>query len=138
MDLKKIELVQISFADVLKISTDFTETFYETLFNLDPSLRPMFKHDLKENGEKLMATLKIAIMGLTDFDTIKPILEDLGRGHVQNYGVYTEHYDTVGQALIMSLDKCLGISFNDETREVWLETYNTVAGVMINAAEESQ
>ena len=131
-------MVQVSFADVLKAAPALTQNFYETLFILDPSLRPMFKQDLKESGEKLMATLKVAIMGLSDMEKIKPILENLGRGHVTDYGVKTEHYDTVGRALIMSLEKCLGPSFSDEIREVWLETYRTVAGVMIAAAEEYQ
>ncbi len=44
--------------------------------------------------------------------------------------------DTVGQALIDTLQQAFGDAFTDELRKAWLSMYNTVATVIINAAKK--
>ena len=39
------------------IAADAAELFYQRLFILDPSLRPLFKNDLEEQKRKLMQML---------------------------------------------------------------------------------
>ena len=50
MNKNQIALVQTSFAQVLPIADDAAALFYTRLFELDPSLRPMFRGDMKEQG----------------------------------------------------------------------------------------
>jgi len=129
-------LVQQSFEAVLAIEEAAAALFYGRLFELDPSLKPMFKGDIKEQGKKLMATLKVAVVGLDRLDKILPIVQELGRRHV-DYGVLDAHYDTVGTALIWTLEKGLGEAFTPECRQAWIDVYTLIAGVMKEAASRS-
>ena len=135
MNTEQIDLVQNSFKLVEPIAEDAAALFYDRLFTLDPSARPMFKHDMKEQGRKLMQTLSIVVRGLKRLDTILPAVEDLGRRHV-DYGVKDEHYDTVGAALLWTLEQGLGEAFTPDVKEAWATAYGLLAGVMKKAAAE--
>lgn len=128
-------LVQESFAQVAPISDQAAALFYKRLFELDPSLRPMFTSDLDEQGKKLMQMLAAAVNGLDDLDSLVPVVQDLGRRHVA-YGVKDEHYDTVAAALIWTLEQGLGDDFTAETSEAWVTVYGILAGTMKDAAAE--
>src|SRR3990170_73805 len=107
MTPKQIELVQGSWKKVLPIADTAAELFYGKLFALDPSLKPLFNGDIKEQGRKLMAMISVAVTGLTRIETIVPAVQDLGRRHVK-YGVKDKHYDTVASALVWTLGQGLG------------------------------
>ena len=133
MQPAQIDLVKSSFAKVVPISEAAAGLFYERLFTLDPSLRPLFKGDMTEQGRKLMAMLATVITNLHRLDEITPAVRDLARRH-NGYGVKDEHYDTVGAALIWTLEQGLGPEFTDETRDSWLTCYTILAGEMKSAA----
>ncbi|KAA5539694.1 hemin receptor [Roseiconus nitratireducens] len=137
MTPEQINLVQSSWNQVKPISEQAAELFYGRLFELDPSLRPLFKGDMKEQGKKLMATLNLAVMSLTKLDEILPAVQELGRRHVK-YGVPDESYKTVGEALLWTLQQGLGEGFTDEVKEAWTITYVTLSNVMLDAAHEDQ
>lgn len=133
MDSKVIEAVQSSFEKVKPISDQAAEIFYAKLFEKDPSLKPLFKGDMKEQGRKLMSTLALAVSSLTKLDSLIPIVQDLGKRHV-HYGVSAEMYNTVGAALLETLEVGLGKDFTPEVKSAWTEVYVTLAGVMKEAA----
>ena len=133
MTPEEITLVQSTWAQVVPIKEQAAALFYGRLFELDPSLKPLFKGDMKAQGQKLMAMIGTAVGGLTQPDTILPAIQDLGRRHV-GYGVQPQHYDTVGAALLWTLEQGLGPAFTPETRQAWAKTYDLVAGVMKEAA----
>jgi hemoglobin-like flavoprotein len=60
-------------------------------------------------------------------------VQDLGRRHV-GYGVTDEHYDTVGGALLWTLEKGLGSAFTPEMKDAWATVYGILASVMKDAA----
>ncbi|HXF08909.1 MAG TPA: globin family protein [Candidatus Acidoferrales bacterium] len=136
MTPEEIKLVQSTWAQVVPIQEQAAELFYGRLFVLDPSLKTLFKGDMKAQGQKLMAMIGTVVSGLTQPDTILPAVQDLGRRHV-GYGVQAPHYDTVGAALLWTLEQGLGSAFTPETRQAWAKTYNLVAGVMKDAAAAS-
>jgi hemoglobin-like flavoprotein len=127
------DLVQGSFAKVAPIAPQAAALFYGRLFELDPSLKPLFKSDLKDQGDKLMKTLAFAVNGLDDLGAIVPAVEDLGKRHVA-YGVKDEHYATVGAALLWTLEKGLGDAFTDDVKEAWVEVYGVLSTTMKKAA----
>lgn len=137
MNSEQINLVQASFANVRPIAPVAAELFYERLFVLDPSLRPMFKGDLVHQGRMLMAMLNSAVNGLTQLDTMVPVVRQLGARHVK-YGVRDEHYVTVGSALLWTLEQGLGDKFTPAVREAWAAAYDMLAGVMQLGAIEAQ
>lgn len=133
----QITLVKDSWAQVVPISDKAAELFYGKLFELDPALRPLFKDDMSEQRKKLMATIGVAVSRLTDLDGLVPVLQDLGRRHVE-YRVKPEHYETVGQALLWTLGQGLGDAFTAECEEAWTATYGLMSKTMIDAAEAVQ
>lgn len=132
MTPEQIELVQTTWDKVKPNSEVVAEMFYARLFELDPSLRTLFKGDMKEQGKKLMATLSLAVSSLTKLEEILPAVQALGRRHVE-YGVPDESYQTVGAALLDTLEKGLGDDFTDDVKEAWTVTYVTLSNVMLEA-----
>ena len=129
-------LVQESFAKVAPISALAADLFYEHLFELDPSLKPLFKGDMKEQGQKLMMMIRIAVDGLDDLDKLVPAVQDMGRRHA-TYGVENSHYDTVGDSLLWTLEQGLGSAFTPEVKEAWTVVYTLLAHTMKEAVEEA-
>lgn len=131
------QLVQSSFAKVAPIADQAAALFYGRLFELDPALKPMFKGDISEQGRKLMSTLGVAVGSLDNLDALMPVLQNLGRGHVA-YGVQDSHYDTVGAALLWTLEQGLGDGFTPDVKDAWIEVYTIVSTVMKDAAADVQ
>ena len=73
-------------------------------------------------------------LGATKVATSAPGLEkpDSLRRHVR-YGVQDAHYETVGAALLWTLERGLGEAFTPAVREAWAETYTVLATVMKGA-----
>src|SRR5438034_1787960 len=110
------KLVQDSFAVIAPIADDAAALFYRRLFEMDPSLERMFRGDMTEQRKKLMQMLTAAVKGLDRLDQLVPVVQELGRRHA-TYGVADAHYDTVGAALLWTLEKGLGPPFTADTRD---------------------
>jgi hemoglobin-like flavoprotein len=126
-------LVRESFAKVVSIAPQAAAMFYDRLFVLDPSLKPLFKGDMNEQGRKLMAMIGTAVANLGKLETIVPAVQDLGRRHA-TYGVQPAFYDTVAAALLWTLGQGLGDDFTPPVEAAWTEAYTTLATVMKDAA----
>ena len=137
MTPQQIDLVQKSFGLVKPIAATAAELFYNRLFTLDPSLRPMFKGEMRQQGQMLMSMIGAAVGGLRNLSTLAPVVRQLGARHVR-YGVRTEHYATVGGALVWTLEQGLGPKFTPEVREAWIAAYSLLADVMQMGAMEAE
>jgi len=73
LTLEQKTLVQESWEQVKPISETAAELFYGKLFELDPSLKPMFANsDMKEQGKKLMLMIGTAVKGLDTLGELVP------------------------------------------------------------------
>jgi len=126
--------VQRTFALVVPIKEKAAELFYNRLFGIDPSTKTLFKGDMADQGRKLMSALSMVVAGLADLPRVLPAVQDLGSRHA-GYGVQERHYDSVGAALLWTLEQGLGKEFTPEVREAWTEAYTTLASVMKAAAK---
>jgi nitric oxide dioxygenase len=134
----QIQQVETSFRLVAPIAGPAAQLFYATLFTLDPSLRPMFAGaDLTAQGRKLMTAIGFVVGHLSRPEALLPVVQELGRRH-GGYGVTPAHYETVGAALLSTLEAGLGEAFTAETREAWAAAYRLLAEVMIASAEEAE
>ena len=129
-------LVQETFGLITPIAPTAAFLFYQQLFDLDPTVRPMFKGDIGAQGKMLMQALALAVKYLDRPEALKPMLQDLGRRHAK-YGVTDAHYDTVGAALIWTLERGLCDRFTADVREAWVAAYAVVATTMKVAANEA-
>ena len=133
MTPEKIALVKSSWQQVLPIQDTAAQLFYGQLFELDPSLRSLFKGDMVEQGRKLMTMINMVVISLDKLGPILETIEGMGRRHVA-YGVTEAHYDTVGSALIWTLGQGLGEQFTPAVENAWADAYNTLASAMKQAA----
>jgi len=133
MTPEQIADVRSSFAAIRPISAKAAALFYTRLFQLDPSLRPMFTRDLQEQGRMLMQVLGVAVASLDRIQTLIPTLHDLGRRHA-GYGVRDENYDIVAEALLWTLEQGLGPKFTPQVRDAWTTTYAVLARAMQHGA----
>jgi hemoglobin-like flavoprotein len=137
MTPRQIELVRSSFAAVEPIADIAATIFYRRLFDLDPAVRELFAAtDMAAQRRSLMQTLTVVVRALDRLETIVPAVEALGRRH-GGYGVRPEDFETVGAALLDTLEEGLGASFTTETRDAWAAAYGILASVMIGAADEA-
>ena len=130
-------LVLESFASLAPIAEDAVALFYRRLFEIDPELRRMFPADMAAQHRKLAQMLTAAVKGLDHLDRLVPVVQDLGRRHV-GYGVTDAHYDTVGSALLWTLEKGLGSAFTPDMKDAWATVYGLLATVMKEAAARAE
>ena len=135
MDLRQITLVRSTFAMIQPIAGDAAALFYDHLFRADPSLRHLFKGDMTHQGQRLMGMIDSALKLLDRPAALLPVLRSLGARHA-GYRVRPEHYDTVGQALLLTLEQGLGAAFTAEARAAWVEVYGVIARTMLEGARE--
>ncbi|BDI31657.1 hemoglobin [Capsulimonas corticalis] len=136
MTTEQKELIVQSFRNVKPQAADVAAAFYERLFTLDPSLRPMFLGDMKAQQKKLMDVLATAVDSLERLDELVPVLWQLGKRH-GGYGVKDEHYDTVASALLGALEAKLGPeAFTPAHKAAWTDVYTLMATTMKQAAAE--
>ncbi len=133
---EQIMLVKESWEKVVPIANQVARLFYRKLFDMDPALKPMFKGDIKEQGEKLMKMIAVAVDNLDKLNEIVPAVQDLGVKHL-DYGVKNSHYDTVGAALLWTLGQGLGEAFTPEVKSAWTDVYGLLATTMKDAAREA-
>jgi hemoglobin-like flavoprotein len=136
MNPEQVNLVKSSFGSLLPTAEEAGKLFYDRLFAVDPTLRPLFKGDMAEQSRSLMRMIAVAVNGLDRLETIVPAVKALGVRHA-GYGVADAHYDTVGEALLWTLKQRLGESFTPEISEAWTAAYGLLAQTMQSAAREA-
>ena len=136
MTPEQVRLVKTSFAAVVPIADQAGMLFYDRLFSLDPSLRPLFKGEMSEQRQALMRMIAAAVNGLDRLETIVPAVRARGVRHA-GYGVVDAHYLIVGEALMWTLQRGLGDGFTPEVAAAWTAAYGVLSGTMQSAAREA-
>jgi hemoglobin-like flavoprotein len=128
-------LVQETWHQIAPIADTAASLFYGRLFVIDPSTRPLFDGvDLEKQRQKLIHVLNVVVGALDRIEELVPTIADLGRRHV-GYGVRDAHYDSVGEALLWTLEQGLGNAWTAEVKAAWAAAYALLSGVMREAAE---
>jgi nitric oxide dioxygenase len=134
MTPRQIQLVRETFAADEPIADAAATIFYRRLFDLDPDLRALFPSDLTAQRRNLMQTLTVVVRNLDRLEGILPAVEALGRRHA-GYRVRADDYETVGAALLDTLEEGLAEAFTPEVRAAWAAAYGLLASVMTGAAD---
>jgi hemoglobin-like flavoprotein len=132
------QLVRDTWKQVAPIADAAADMFYRRLFEIDPTTRGLFRAtDMVAQRKKLLQTLAFAISGLDNLDALVSKVEDLGRRHA-GYGVADAHYDSVGAALLWTLEQGLGHAWTPAVASAWTEVYGLLSGIMRNAAARAE
>ena len=128
------QLVIDSWKSLSPNSTLVGTIFYRRLFEIDPTLRPLFAHaSMDEQIRKLTTMLDLIVHWLDIPERLVPALKQLGERHT-TYGVTDEHYAKVGTALLGTLDEGLGDAFTPELRSAWTEAFVLISSLMRRGA----
>ncbi|MBC8122456.1 MAG: flavohemoprotein [Gemmatimonadaceae bacterium] len=128
-----IERLEQSFARIRPQATAFSARFYDVLFTDYPQVRPLFVNsDMVEQQQKLFASLELVVANLRDPDTVGRTLAGLGERH-RRYGVVSEHYPMVGDALLKTLERQLATEWTAEVQSAWTVAFSTISQVMQDA-----
>ena len=124
------ETVKQTWTMVVPIADTAADLFYDKLFELDPSLKPLFEDvDLASQKKKLLQALATTVAGLDDLASLVPIISQLGRRHA-GYGVVDAHYETVGRALLWTLQQGLQKAWTPAAQDAWTAAYTVISETM--------
>jgi hemoglobin-like flavoprotein len=135
MTPRQIALIKQTWQQVELQADAVADLFYARLFELDPTLRALFKRDIRVQGRMLMSVIKLAVSQLDRLDKLVPVVLGLGERHA-TYGVQDQHYGTVGAALLDTLAIGLPETFTFEVKEAWTEAYTLLANTMKKGATQ--
>jgi len=125
----QIAIVQHSWAQVFPIRETAAQMFYDRLFELDPGLRPLFKGDIAAQSRKLFETLDAIVAQLDEDAASARVAAALGHSHAR-YGATADHYRTLREALMWTLQASMGTGFTAEVRAAWIAAYDRLAAAM--------
>jgi len=112
--------------------------FYKRLFEIEPAVEVLFESvDMKLQGEMLMIMIGKAVECMDQPMKLIPMLKATGRRHLK-YGVNSDHYKTVGAALLWTLETALGEKWDRETKAAWSWVYGVIAQTMQQGAAEHE
>jgi hemoglobin-like flavoprotein len=134
MTEKQVQIIKHSWKLFRSIDPQLIgEVFYGKLFQLMPSLKPMFSIPMTEQYIKIIETLNLIVARLDKLEEINSEITQLAVRHVQ-YGVKPAHYALVGRALLWTLEQGLGNDWTPEVAEAWARCYEKLSNTMILAA----
>lgn len=133
----QVHLIRKSFAEVSRHDHIAALVFYRRLFEIDPALRPLFTSNIEAQAKKLIEMLAVLIGMLERPLGLDIELRAMGARHA-GYGVKTEHYATVVEALLDMLAEVLGDKFTPDVKAAWVGLYGAIESTMkVGAAESS-
>ncbi len=132
------DLIQSSYATIKTQADEFSDSFYQILFDKYPALQPLFsKTDMKKQKNKLIESLDLVLVNVHNPKAFNSILKDLGKRHVK-YGAVLTDYPLVGDALLQALEKHLGKDWTPSVKHAWTSAYQTIADTMAEGAKSEE
>ncbi len=129
----RIDLIRDSFHRLQPDVAAASRLFYHRLFEIAPEFRAMFRSDMDGQGMRFMSTLGVIVQHLDDPQALRPYLERLAQGHAA-YGVKPEHFQPMGQALILTMQEIIGEDFPEGAATAWEAAYDHLAREMVRMA----
>ncbi|WP_236003205.1 globin domain-containing protein [Nonomuraea antri] len=127
-------MVKESFSVVEPVADKAAAYFYGRLFAESPHLRAMFPPAMDVQRDRLFSALTRIVWSLDSPDGLATYLGQLGRDH-RKYGVVSEHYTSVGNALLATVRKFAREIWTPEIEAAWVSAYAAAAQAMIDSAE---
>lgn len=138
LDQKTIAIIKSTVPALKEHGLEITKTFYETMFENNPEVKPFFNMDRQSSGEQpkaLAMTILAAAENIENLQVLLPVVQKIGEKHC-NKGIKSEHYPIVGQNLLIAIKKVLGDLATDEVIDAWGKAYGVIAEVFINSENE--
>lgn len=128
-------LVKSTWRSVSLFSDRAADIFYDKLFELDGSLRVIFKNDLGEQKRKLIQSLGFVVSNLNSPATLLPVMQHFGRRHTI-YGAQPTLVASASEAFLFMLKQGLGSQFTSEVQGAWSALLQYLLNIILDAARE--
>lgn len=141
MSPEELTLINTSSQAVTEDPHGFSQSFYDTVFDLAPAARSLFPDDMTEQRMKLINELRFmlaAASALGDATQLEAFIhrtKRLGRRHV-GYGVTAAMYEPVGAALIATL-RDYATEFDERHELAWIKLFGFISHTMLAGADEA-
>ncbi|MRG70813.1 hemin receptor [Alphaproteobacteria bacterium HT1-32] len=129
IDAEQVRLVKSSFIRLLPVRDEFSQRLYANLFAAAPDVRVLFPKDLRQQREKLIATLTTVVNNASKLDEIDRGIWSLGRNHI-DYGVKDVHYQVLKDVLLKTLAEEFGDDMTPDLTAAWSGIYDELASRM--------
>lgn len=131
LDAESIIRVRTSFDWIKPEIRQFAEVFYSRLFEQNPNIALMFPADLEKQEARFGSMISTVIRRLDDTEDLIPMLEDLGRRHIEKFGVRRDDFKNYGVALSWTVGKFLGDDFTPDVADAWDEFFRFLTDTML-------
>ena len=114
----------------------FYDSFYTSLFDWIPQVKPLFKNSMHRQGRMLANIVRFIVHNLDPDNraTFAHNLTVLTKAHNVR-GVQPEYYSVMGMTLVHTVRKCMGeVEFTEQHRHAWVVVYSKMMEVMIPVA----
>lgn len=125
-----VQILTDSFNLVAERAPDLTHRFYGHLFTKYPQAESMFFRKPRAQQEKMLAeALGAVVAHLEDAPWLVATLGALGDKHV-DYGVTSEMYGWVGDALMATLREVAAGDWTDAHEQAWGDAFGAIVSLM--------
>lgn len=130
MTSRQKELIKTTWQQIDRMSDKLVGgLFYDRLFSIAPEVRSLFLTPVPEQSKKLMLMLRYTTRSIDQPEELNATLSKLAQRHT-GYRVQRYQYMVVGNALLWTLEKCLGDLWSDEAEEAWASYYRFLSEAM--------
>lgn len=148
MTPEQTQLLAKSFSKLENRLYDLGSLVHLKLFEISPESRRLFKGDMEEQKLKMtrvfaefvrIKTRSHHFLPVTGKggEAIIPGIGALGARHELEYGVRSEHYGYMREALLYAIRSLLGKDYTDEIGRAWSEAFDMLANAMQKQAGEN-
>ena len=134
MTRRQVWLVRSSFQAMTPQRNRLAGIFFAQLFVREPSLRSVFRGDLRAHGVALFDGVASIVDSLDRLYPIVPALEWLAVQSARR-GVGERHYAAITEAMLAAFRDGLGDALTPEHEQAWRVAADQVSAVMVGALE---
>ena len=134
MTRRQVWLVRSSFQAMTPQRNRLAGIFFAQLFVREPSLRSVFRGDLRAHGVALFDGLAAIVDSLDRLYPIVPALEWLAVQSARR-GVGERHYGAIVEAMLAAFRDGLGENYTAELDAAWKLASERVVAIMVPALE---
>ena len=131
---RQIQIVRRSFEALTPQRNRLAGLFFAQLFVREPSLRPLFRSDLRQAGAELFDGLAAIVDSLDRLYPIVPALEWLAVRSARR-GIGVRHHAAIAEAMLAAARDGLGESYTPELEAAWRGAIARVAAIMEGALQ---
>ena len=130
-----IQLIKHTWGVLITHPDQLSQVFYNHLFKLHPTLRPLFRESIEERGKKLIHTITVMITKLGKLNELEESVSALSHRHLK-YKVHPGYFEAFQRAFMVALEELLIKKWTPELANAWETLLQLMSQAMIKGMDE--